>query len=522
MEKCTAVLMEISSIQNYIFRSNKLREIVGASYLVDEVFNSLLKNILKSMGLLRTDFQQWKEDPDSIKICDKSINFEIGYIGGGNALLFFRKEDKAKEFIGKWTKKLLVDAPGMIPVTAHNQFDLDAFEESRNAIFKLLQKNKNRFIPRTLITRHGITAECPRSGYSMEIWNEGLPDENKGYVSSSINAKLEASKRSLHEYNKGEFSSILNNKFCFTNKLDSLGQRLNEKQNYISIVHIDGNEMGARFQRLESLQETRKLSVFLRRATKNAFKKMILELIKNFDKIQYELGFVTPQEKKEYPRENGKIVLPIRPIIIGGDDITFVSHGKLGIYLSQLFMNHFENEPIWGDQNVSTCGGVFISKTKYPFHYGYQRAEELCSNAKKIRHDLKDPGSWVDFHISYGGISGNIEDVRRIQYEAPEGDLLLRPYKIDQSSDRSLNLILKMCHEMKLNIPRSKIFSLRKLLYAEKSSIDSFVRDLKAGGTELPKFNNHNYHELIWENERTPYFDMIELMEFYPFSVMEE
>jgi hypothetical protein len=206
---------------------------------------------------------------------------------------------------------------------------------------------------------------------------------------------------------------------------------------------------------------------------------------------------------------------------VGGDDITFVSHGKLGIYLSQLFMKKFSsNIKDEVGKNYSVCAGVFVSKTKYPFHYGYKRAEELCSHAKKMRHAANDSGSWIDFHISYGGISGSIEEVRKNQYQVPEGDLLLRPYKTDSTADINMDLVIKKTKKMKNDIPRSKMISLRKLLYSEKSKADAFVRDLDVRKQELPHFNGHNFHRNIWENGKTPYFDMIELTELYPFSVI--
>nr|WP_269849654.1 hypothetical protein [Methanosarcina horonobensis] len=44
-----------------------------------------------------------------------------------------------------------------------------------------------------------------------------------------------------------------------------------------------------------------------------------------------------------------------------------------------------EKEGTKGDEKIqlSSCAGVAITKTKYPFYRGYELAEDLCKNAKK-------------------------------------------------------------------------------------------------------------------------------------------
>ncbi len=46
MDDCYAVLLDTVSIQNYIFRSNRLRENLGASYLVQDIYRKCLVKAL--------------------------------------------------------------------------------------------------------------------------------------------------------------------------------------------------------------------------------------------------------------------------------------------------------------------------------------------------------------------------------------------------------------------------------------------------------------------------------------------
>jgi hypothetical protein len=89
-----AVLLDTVSIQRYIFSTNNLKENIGASRIVEDIYNSHLKEVIKGLFVVSDDdyYNAWEENPEKITILDDSSLFEIGYIGGGNALLFFKKE----------------------------------------------------------------------------------------------------------------------------------------------------------------------------------------------------------------------------------------------------------------------------------------------------------------------------------------------------------------------------------------------------------------------------------------------
>lgn len=382
-----AVLIDVVSIQKYVFGSNRLKENLGSSFLIQEIYQSYLQKVVKKIiPSHKIDFDSWEKDPGHYLIKDPNIHFDIGYIGGGNALLFFKDKEKAENFIKEWTKTPLVETPGIVTAVACEEFDLDNFKDENKKLFRKLQENKYKFIPLTVIPRHGITAECSHTGYSMEIWNDKVTEDEQNYVSSVAYAKNNAAKDANARLER-DFATELGSNYCFTDQLDKLGQSKGE-ESHIAIVHIDGNGMGDRFRKTTSLQEIRNLSTSVKKATDNSFRSLLKEIITQL--------------------ENDKQILPLRPIIIGGDDITFVCDGRLGIYFAKIFMEAFEVQKDKGgkDLNLTACAGIAITKTKYPFYRGYELSEQLCKNAKEKRKEKGDKSSWLDFHIAYGGFSG--------------------------------------------------------------------------------------------------------------------
>ena len=86
----TAILFDTMSIQQYVFGSNKLKDNLGASYIVEHIYDYLEK---KS-----------EDNPEDI---------EIGYVGGGNAFVFTTSRDKATEIVKEYTTELLRLYPGV-------------------------------------------------------------------------------------------------------------------------------------------------------------------------------------------------------------------------------------------------------------------------------------------------------------------------------------------------------------------------------------------------------------------------
>jgi len=482
--KLTAVLIDTVSIQNYIFSSNRLKVNVGASHIVKNIYKNELIDTLRKIG---NGSCHWDIKPEYIPILNNN-NFlwEIGYIGGGNALIFFKNEVDAKDFIKNYSKHILLNYPGLNLAFGLCDFDLSDFQYSIKNLRKNLRNNKNTLVVRTTLQKYGFTLECRESNESAEDFK----DDDGNYISSVVEAKLnnvEEANASLQNLLSAELNS-----FQFPFEFEKISPE--NEQSYIAVVHIDGNSMGSRFELCNDLISLRKLSKSVENATIQATQATVKHLVAllNDNHTIEEIGL---QIKQNF--------LPFRPIIIGGDDITFVCNGKLGIYLAKEFIKNFISQEVSDGKPLSACGGVAIVKTKFPFFKAYQLAEELTQSAKNECRKHKN-SSFIDFHISSGGFSGSWNDIKCNHYAAVEGNAHFGPYRID--NDNEENSLKKLEDKISdlINKPKNKVLKLRETILKSKKEIDLFI-------SANEEFNRMK----IWKDKKTIYFDAIEVMDFY-------
>ncbi|MCP4215245.1 MAG: hypothetical protein GY765_11335, partial [bacterium] len=166
---CYAVILDTASIQQYIFSGKQLKENIGASFLVKEAFESMLLQVLHKIAsdlktaFTKEDWNRWKTVPETIPCRERPI--DIGYIGGGNAIVYFTEKDHADQLVKEWTLQLLQKAPGLQTSTAVMKFDLENFQSELVLLHDKLKENSHRLIPQTVIPGHGITASCVTNGF---------------------------------------------------------------------------------------------------------------------------------------------------------------------------------------------------------------------------------------------------------------------------------------------------------------------------------------------------------------------
>lgn len=503
-----ALLISIASKQNFIFQNRKVKENMGASYILSElIFKTLKEEVIGKLNIK--------------PIAENE--------GGGNLFLLFdeNKDDLLKDdlskFVEEWTKLLLVKAPGVLPQIADCEFDITKYPEEIKKLNQKLKENKSRYIPNIQFPSHGITNTCVRSGFSSEIWFDKTKEETeKSYVSSSSYSKLLYSKPAKAKFLK-DFQ--VNNKYTFTDEIE----KFSGEDGYIAIVHIDGNGMGERFQNCNTFEEYIKLSESSENKIKEAFQKIVSYSESHYEEIMSYLGI----DAKDYPKDdedNGRFILPIIPIIFGGDDVTFLSEGKLGIFFAEMFIKHLSVSPLSDNKPMTACAGVSIIKKKYPFYRGYEMAEDLCKNAKTNRKKQRDSEkqSWIDYQIFQGSIMGSLKEIRKKHFINSENkELYFKPYILDNNGIRGLKSLKSFSEEL-AKTSKNKYREIPQVLYKTESERKMYLKQMQFRDRDFPpkfaeqSFSKEDFFFEYGKENATSFIDAVELLEFYPFELSEK
>jgi len=533
-QKCLT-LFDVTGIQEFVFGPNKAKENIGGSIYVQQIFEQGLKECIGE----NNSTLDWENHQELQIVADDSIRAEIVYIGGGNAMVVFNSKTTAVEITKKLSKKLLDDTQATLGVVvAHLETDLDNFQHDRKELFDLLRKKKKQFVNSIPLRGISITEECA----------DGLPTPNSKKTDKNFVSKTTAHKIKLAEKDS-QFDDLLPEGYLFPKEFDDLGQQ--EGESHIAVVHIDGNSMG-RFidKQLENITDYSVAIPNIRDISKkirNLYRRVFKEMVKNTTEALNEN--VQKRIKLKYDKKSGLPFLPLRPIILNGDDVTFVCDGRIGIQLANHFLKLLlekELELDSGNEALSACAGIAIVKSHFPFYRAYELAEELCGSAKKKAKTLnkENPGSWMDYHIVYSGFQLDLDAMRKEQYnvpgmdavsrnvEYPQYNLLLRPFCVAGKADKYYqwkkmfylyrDLAVDYKEKKPKTFPRSRLKNLRNGFITSKEEVRQIVIENASRNYNLPAFeigrgleNLPNSEGEIFTEKQTPYFEPLELLDFY-------
>ena len=420
------LIMEVSQKQAYIFKNKELKKNIDASYTIDEITSS---------GYFEKYFPEYY---------NKEKN--LVYSGGGHTILVFDndveendntgKENQAVRFAKKLSKQIFCDYDGLEVFIKIMDYDEKA-EPSEN-IQNLMQKLEEKKAVRRASFRQGTFGMEVSKGEAERVFDsekkEKEAEQRKKDAENRREKRIREEKKKIQEEETTHYELVT--------QLEKLGGNKDDN-NFIAVVHIDGNLMGKKVQ--ENDKELRKIldrisdpekKLDMYREKKQEFSEKIDKLFKgaysdmqDAVKKQIENGNLKDLSLEEVVNEEKQINFPVRRIITAGDDICFVSEGRIGIECAVEYM-----KALWkrSKGENSACAGVAIVHQSYPFYKAYEIAESLCSSAKKYNASLDKEGCAnacaIDWHIEYGEMYGGLDEIRKHYVDADGKSILARPY----------------------------------------------------------------------------------------------
>ncbi len=519
MTHLTLLLVEATGLQNYIFGSNELKQNIGASELVQQATQDwVFERLPEPHNVTRDD-----DSPDGSMIAPPQLAgdlaAEVIYAGGGNTLLLFKEEVEAQSFTRVLTKYALTAAPGLNLVVQHQPFDpaQGSLKKALHCLRRAAAERKRNPLPNAPLLGLGVTAACVYTGAPAVAVDEG-----PRLVSAEVLAKRQAAekgKKRLHRH----LSDVQRANYEFVSNFDAFSE--GGESSHLAVIHTDGNGMGKRIEALgegcdtaDSNAEYARLlyqfSESVKRVARSALSATVGMMLdpQNLEDDEIKKWLIAPT--------NGE--LRFRPIVFGGDDITFVCEGHLGLSLARKYVTEFSARTLSDGKPASARAGVAVVHAHYPFARAYDLAEELAKSAKKYTAELADkrePGVPVmDWHFAVGGLISELREIRAREYTEDAGNLTLRPVRLDRARDddlQSWRAFTAALHAFQ-NDPawagrRNKVKALRDALRAGPETVQVFM-----GGDTLPEvLPRTDAARTGWYDKRCAYFDAVEALDFY-------
>ena len=441
------VMVQTNSNQPFIFSSPRLREQVGASFEI-----TLLSRWVKEEA---EKLLKQKPLPTSFWVSDSSGKVIVRFTNDEGA-----PKNLAKQLIREVTLRALTDAPGLDVTGVF-------IEASSNTVDADDLQELDRVFLEYSLNRRPAAARFPQFPFLERGSESALP------ASASLGA-LEFSQESLQAYNFDESSPLslpsrVKRAFASTSRkqqVDDVKERLarqgkklkqeppldptklaaafqdgEEFENVknmlssVGVVHIDGNGVGTIMRDLGCAHRTvQKVGVSTTSDEETteeskSLQSFIMEVNRRLDNVVKDAIALSWYDVQELTPDT---VVPIVPVLVGGDDVTVYTDGRYAIPFAEAYIHHYERLTkdddllsvlaiVAGGKKadaperdhfeiddyiiqkpgpLTASAGVAIVGRNFPFHIAYDLAEELVSRGKKLG---KKPGtvpcSTINFHV---------------------------------------------------------------------------------------------------------------------------
>jgi len=430
------VLLDTDRIHDYVFATNKLKEIRGASAILNKLNLAETQRLIKGSG--------------------KEI-----FIGGGSGKVIFANKSDAIKFCNNLEEVYRVKTDGEASITtAIVPYDDSTEENFKESIYqgeKELRKRKDSKYLRIQLLNNPYFKTCGSSG----ILPAEIATRENELISSAIYKKCEKAEDEKASFfndfqkfisEKRDGSDEINKKIRDNNwqllfsrelmpkDINSIGKL---SDGYIGLIYADGNRIGQRLQKLENKESYTEFSEKILTGTKDA---IFESLINNLTMGEY---------------------FPFEILLLGGDDLLVLVPANRAIETAIDFCDRFKHKT-----TVSISAGVIITHANYPIHQMIDYAEQLLKLAKKKSNEHPDnEENYIDYMVIKGAIPYEVMHIRDNELTYPGEDgfkirLFQKPYTTNELR-RLVNKIHKLKKEGRF--PHSRLKQMYESLFRGKN-----------------------------------------------------
>lgn len=333
----------VYSIQSYIFETNKLKEIIGASEIVEKVCKSEFQEHFK-------DFLE---------------NATILLQAAGNIRCVFSisdaELDSFKETYAKFSMYITLEYPEL----KFCQAILD-LEEKRGPTAESIQE-----LNQALTTKKQQPVYYPRLACMGVARNQRTRKIQSYPIQNKLDKELDLATKIKHQHKDGKLllDKLKNIHADFPIDLEEI----TSEQSFIALVHIDTNGLGNFIKKLIKNADSVALQKFSNEVEAATILSLETAIKKTFPSI------------KDATKENAPKI-PFRPVLIGGDDVTVIIKAEHAFDFTRTYISTFEEQAkkigVTKGKGLTASAGIAFTKQKFPLHYTADLVEDLCKDAK--------------------------------------------------------------------------------------------------------------------------------------------
>ncbi len=434
-DKYVLAMYDIRGKQEFIYRSNRIKEIVGGSVIIRDCFENYLYPVAEKIGKKKGIYHG--EEPFTRSSFADHIEEgylgEVVYEGGGNFLLLYRDEETFKEVTYLFTKTILEEV-GTLKVlgTYISDVHFDDYKGDRSRLYEVHRKNERM---ESNISPWGTLpiVHVDRRTYMPLV----------GIMNTQGNMIEKVSKESQAKYNAYRKECEENETEIGEKVLDNIIRKKGE-DSLLAVIYIDGNNMGAQVQECcEDKSSYEDCVAALREFSKKVQKDYIDDRKKAIDEVL---------NKKYSETENASK----RRLVIGaGDEINFICNAHDAFDCAKEYINTLP-------EGCSSCVGIAIFHSHAPYAEVYRIAEECCESGKKLMKKKEiNNACLMDFHYCQGAIGVSLEDIRRMENTTKSSrPWLLKTAEPDKTADITALEDINRVEKLLNTIGRSNIKTL--------------------------------------------------------------
>ena len=482
-------VIETVSNQNFIFGTNRLREIVGASEMI---YAAGVDLVLEACGYSVDGIREARKRGGLRAVENgkgKWSDIRFLLVTSGKAILI-GGEDKLRDIIRTVTACALGRMPGVTVrggIATIEGKGAESLHEAIRAAHERLADLRSRIPSNDLrFQRLPVAAECTSSGLPAWGFDQYAPDEAMHVVSEAVRAKRKQREKGWNRLT----GWLAQDRLAKT--IDDIEDVLQARDaRWIAVVHADGNGLGEIFLDFLNRSKAQDFHDYVRKY--RDFSLALEECTIRATRTAIEKAWPETDEKAS-----------IIPLILGGDDLTVVCEGSRALQFTEAFLRAFEEETGKSEgikaiapKGLTACAGIAIVKPHFPFHRAYELAEALISSAKKL--GKKDPENFcsaLHYHVHFDSSGADWERISG-QLDVPgNAHLSMQPWAVSckDAGFRNIESLWKGIAALKAQddegrprLPRSQQHALREALFAGMSIADARLRRIQ-----------HRYPDVDW------------------------